>query len=235
MIIAIMRAGRALPALLMNMETRDSADTPRLLNLCSQLQPWPAVSQSVSQQWTRLPHGHCVETFLQHDQVGNCRIAEDEQTLGEVEGHTRKSSPMNVELEFPTRACLNQRRALVPCVGQTTSTNEWQQQSGGMVLRRGSVVAAFLLCFLAKVCAFMSDWVNQFSRLDVLCFFIFALCVAHCYANITCNRARCKKKKKVSSRAACKFAQSSPIALTVLSSTGVGGDWTIRVANLIDA
>lgn len=39
----------------------------------------------------------------------------------------------------------------MPCVGQTTSTNEWQQQSGGMILRRGSVVAAFLLCFLAKV------------------------------------------------------------------------------------
>lgn len=34
--------------------------------------------------------------------------------------------------------------------------NEWQQQqSGGMILRRGSVVAAFLLCLLAKVRAFL--------------------------------------------------------------------------------
>ncbi|GLD56178.1 protein jagged-1 [Lates japonicus] len=49
------------------------------------------------------------------------------------------------------RLCSLCRRALVPCVGQTTSTNEWQQQSGGMILRRGSVVAAFLLCLLAKV------------------------------------------------------------------------------------
>lgn len=43
----------------------------------------------------------------------------------------------------------------MPCVGQTTSTNEWQQQSGGMILRRGSVVAAFLLCLLAKVCGLL--------------------------------------------------------------------------------
>lgn len=56
----------------------------------------------------------------------------------------------------------------MPCVGQTTSTNEWQQQSGGMILRRGAVVAAFLLCFLAKVCALRRARVNQFSCLDVL-------------------------------------------------------------------
>lgn len=61
----------------------------------------------------------------------------------------------------------------MPCVGQTTSTNEWQQQSGGMILRRGSVVVAFLLCFLAEVRGFF--WrkltrgkVTRFSRLDVL-------------------------------------------------------------------
>lgn len=42
----------------------------------------------------------------------------------------------------------------MPSVGQTNSANEWQQQSGGMVSRRGSVVAAFLLCFLAQVRAF---------------------------------------------------------------------------------
>lgn len=53
---------------------------------------------------------------------------EDEQTPGQ--GHTRKevfcesgilSSADQKVLFPPTRACLNQRIALVPCVGQTTS------------------------------------------------------------------------------------------------------------------
>lgn len=51
----------------------------------------------------------------------------------------------------------------MPCVGQTNSANEWQQQSGGMVSRRGSVLAAFLLCFLAQVRAFRRPRVTRFS------------------------------------------------------------------------
>lgn len=89
---------------------------------------------------------------------------------------------------FPTRACLNQRRALVPCVGQTTSTNEWQQQSGGMILRRGSVVAAFLLCFLAKVCGLpLTSAVRMYFDCKCVCV---ALYVQGC-ANITCKHASC--------------------------------------------
>lgn len=113
---------------------------------------------------------------------GECRINEEAHRLGEPEGRTRKvyesgtCAPLTKSL-LPTRACLNQRRALVPCVGQTISTNEWQQQSGGMILRRGSVVAAFLLCFLAKVrglVLFSAENKRERSlssgRLDVLCF-----------------------------------------------------------------
>lgn len=132
-------------------------DTPLLLNLCSHLQLWPAVSQSVSQQWARLPHGHCVETFFNTTKwklLDKRRRAVARRAWGthqeEVFYESGTCAPL-IKVLFPTRACLNPRRALEPCVGQTTSTNEWQQQSGGMILRRGSVVAALLLCFLAKV------------------------------------------------------------------------------------
>lgn len=53
----------------------------------------------------------------------------------------------------------------MPCVGQANSANVWQQQSGGMVSRLGSVLAAFLLGFLAQVRAFRRPRVTQFSTL----------------------------------------------------------------------
>lgn len=115
-----------------------------------------SVSQSVSQQWARLPHGHCVETFntTKWKLLDKRRRAVARRAWGthqeDVFYESGTCAPL-IKVLFPTRACLNPRRALEPCVGQTTSTNEWQQQSGGMILRRGSVVAALLLCFLAKV------------------------------------------------------------------------------------
>lgn len=126
----------------MNMESRSFADTPSVLNLCIQLQLW-ASSQSVTQSVSKQASSglDCrmatVWKLYSTQQSGKSRINEEEQTLGEAEGHTRKKrSSMNVEpvlrlikVLFPTRACLNQRRALVPCVGQTTSTNEWLQQA----------------------------------------------------------------------------------------------------------
>lgn len=142
---------------------------------------------------------------------GECKINEEAHRLGEPEGRTRKvyesgtCAPLNKSL-LPTRACLNQRRALVPCVGQTISTNEWQQQSGGMILRRGSVVAAFLLCFLAKVRGlvhfFRWKQAGKVTRFGPFGCPLLSACVSplkvHSYANITCRHASARKISTVS-------------------------------------
>lgn len=123
--------------------------------------PAPASSQSVSQQWARLPHGPLCK---RSSNKGKPSDTAEEQTgtywNTSVSMHREACAPLIEEPPRPRTPLLVHvsLRAQLWCRASARRpvTSEGQQRSGGMILRRGSVVAAFLLCFLAKVRGLLS-------------------------------------------------------------------------------
>lgn len=128
--------------LLMNMKARRLCRHSPSVELVS---PAPALasSQSVSQQASKQASKQTVgsaaawplcRNFPQHDKSGRCRIKTqairrtetfrggDTRTQEDVLFYESGTCARRIKVWFPTRACLNQRGALVPCVGRTTST-----------------------------------------------------------------------------------------------------------------